>query len=237
MFVHNTLAYYYLIYLHCIVYVIDHVNQVSAIVIIGSFSAIATKQYTEHYIFTAVSTTTEGVHHYEAFPEPDDVCIQSGESNLNMTWTSSKHGYFSIDNNICQLDFRLNGGTNSDNNNSKSTNSSAGTRQENKSACHIAFKSINRLPWSYDDPLTAGPEGWLGKSMLLPCHYYIYSTGSDVSYRIELEGPSEEGSIEHSNSGTNSVSDRDSLGSSRSGRVGSRVLTGQGHMHAEGNYG
>ena len=212
-------------------------NQVSAIVIIGSFSAIATKQYTEHYIFSAVSTT-EGVHHYEAFPEPEDVCIQSGESDLNMTWTSSKHGYFSIDNNICQLDFRLNSGTYSDNNNSSSnTSSDASARREAKSACHITFRSINRLPWSYDDPLTAGPEGWLGKSMLLPCHYYIYSTGSDVSYRIELEGPPEVGSMEHSNSGMSSVGGEVSLGSFRSERVGSRVLTGQGHMHAEGNYG
>ena len=218
------------------IYAIDHVNQVSAIVIIGSFSAIATKHYTEHYIFTAVSTT-EGVHHYEAFPEPEDVCIKSGESNLNMTWTSSKHGYFSIDNNICQLDFRLNGGTRSDNNNSSSNASSNdSTKRESKLACHITFKSINRFPWSFDDPLTAGPEGWLGKSMLLPCHYYIYSTGSDVSYRIELEGPPEYGSIEHSNSGVSGAGE-DSLGTSRSERVGSRVLTGQGHMHAEGNYG
>ena len=38
--------------------------------------------------------------------------------------------------------------------------------------------SAPRVPWDAARPDTAGPEGWLARTGLLPCHYFVHSFGS-----------------------------------------------------------
>jgi hypothetical protein len=49
----------------------------------------------------------------------------------------------------------------------------------------MKFNSTNRLQWMKNND-NAGPEGWLGYTTLLPCHYYVHSVGSNCSYSLKL---------------------------------------------------
>ena len=48
--------------------------------------------------------------------------------------------------------------------------------------------SAPRIPWSTSKPNTAGPEGWLSQTGLLPCHYFVHSFGSPSTYTIWNRG-------------------------------------------------
>lgn len=39
----------------------------------------------------------------------------------------------------------------------------------------VAASFRHRQPWSEDHPNSAGPEGWLQKTGLLPLHYFVVS--------------------------------------------------------------
>ena len=48
-----------------------------------------------------------------------------------------------------------------------------------------------RRAWDMADPDGDGPEGWVGRylpSFLLPCHYFIHTLGSKVSYTVAVDG-------------------------------------------------
>ena len=47
-----------------------------------------------------------------------------------------------------------------------------------------------RLPWTYTHPDTDGPEGWLARTGLLPCHYFVHSFSSPTSYVLHRAGRS-----------------------------------------------
>ena len=157
---------------------IDHENSRSFILIIGSFSAKGSKKYDEHYIFCGVDIKGEGIFQFEAFPQPDTVTIEGSSptlsspfpfrkselsKNTNITWAARDIGQFRFSDEECSAEFKMDG-------------------------AFIKFSSRNRLAWSKSDPHFAGPEGWLGYTSLLPCHYFVHSVGSECHYSIELPG-------------------------------------------------
>ena len=106
-----------------------------------------------------------------------------------MTWSADSFGYFKILNSSCEGKFKFNNST-------------------------LHFNSSSRIPWSTYYPSTEGPEGWLASTKLLPCHYFIYSVGSQCDYNFQ--------SMEFNNE-TNTTD--------------STSLNGNGFTHIEGNHG
>lgn len=186
---------------------IDHANSRSMILIIGSFSGRGSACYDEHYIFCGVSTEAEGTYHFEAFPEPNSVTITGSAPSVqflmsnfrpslsketNITWSVRDVGYFKFNNEECSADFKLGG-------------------------AHIKLSTKNRKPWSKSNIYSAGPEGWLGYTALLPCHYFVHSVGSDCHYSLSLPSRND--------------------GNPVIGKSETREVTGTGFTHIEGNYG
>ncbi len=52
----------------------------------------------------------------------------------------------------------------------------------------VANVSGPRVPWDARRPDDAGPEGWLSRTGLLPCHYFVHSFGSRASYAVWDDG-------------------------------------------------
>ena len=155
---------------------IDHINLRSFILIIGSFSAKGSKVYDEHYIFCGIEIMGKGTFQFESFPPPDTVTIEGSSptlpspfsfrkselsKNTDITWAAKGIGQFKFNDEECSAEFELQGAS-------------------------IKFASKNRLAWSKSDPHSAGPEGWLGYTSLLPCHYFVHSVGSECNYSLEL---------------------------------------------------
>ena len=199
---------------------VDHANSRSMILIIGSFSSRGSSCYDEHYIFCGVSTKSEGTYHFEAFPERDSVTVTGSAPSVqtlmanfrpslsketNITWSVKDVGYFKFNNEECSADFKLGG-------------------------AHIKLSTKNRKPWSKSNIYSAGPEGWLGYTALLPCHYFVHSVGSDCNYVIRL--PSKSRSEDTSGS-RNPPSANDF----KKGSAETREIIGSGYTHIEGNYG
>ena len=44
--------------------------------------------------------------------------------------------------------------------------------------------SAPRVAWDAAQPDCRGPEGWLARTHLLPCHYFVHSFGSPATYRL-----------------------------------------------------
>lgn len=139
----------------------DNANNCSCILIIGSFSGGGSLEYDEHYLFCGFCSTTQ-VFHADVFPDQNDVHVYGSPplSPLNISWVSGQYGKFKFDTERCIANF--------------------------------AFKNIKlkvdisgRRPWSLKSN-REGPEGWLGYTSLLPCHYYVYSVGSKCTYDISI---------------------------------------------------
>ena len=163
---------------------IDHVQQSSFILIIGSFSSAGNAEYDQHYIFVGINSPDRGSEHYELFPTEDDVIISSTAfdknkpvpplrssnwissiSTTNITWSAKNIGYFECGDMNCVADLNL------------------------SPSCRLKFNCTDRLPWSKSN-FKAGPEGWLGYTPFLPCHYYVHSVGSLCNYMIYRNGSS-----------------------------------------------
>ena len=169
-----------------LVRMIDHSKGGSFIFIVGSFSEQGSKQYDEHYIFcgidmpypknSRISSKSLYNYHIEAFPDPNTVVIEGGMllkdsrfnmlsrhiPTLNITWSAQGLGKFVFQGNTCNADMKI----------------------EN---VHIKFNAENRTPWNKNDPVKDGPEGWLGYTSLLPCHYFVHSVGSPCDYNIKID--------------------------------------------------
>ena len=142
---------------------VDHLLNVSAIVIVGSFSSEGSEQYDEHYICCGVNSPTSGHLHFEVFPPPHTVQIagdlpSSYASLANITWTAEGIGYFHLDGDQGHLKLAV-------------------------EDLHIKMKFRRRRGWAEAND-RAGPEGWLAYTPLLPCHYSVHSVGSDCDYSI-----------------------------------------------------
>ena len=187
---------------------VDHEKYLSFIVIVGSFSSKGNSSYVQHYIFCGVETPSYR-RHIECFPTPDTISITSTSpgSHFNIKWHSDEYGGFELRGDECTGHF-------------------------NFEELTLQFRSRKRLPWSFTHPITGGPEGWLGKTSLLPCHYYIYSTGSQCEYSITEKATNTNGFSTNDESSILENECEPETSSSSSSSISS-----QGIMHVEGNYG
>ena len=168
-----------------LVRVTDHENSGSFVLIVGSFSMAQNEKYDEHYIFCGFEGkklssdgfyASECAFHSELFPSEDTVTITGGKATtpltnklpfhgsplVNITWAADGIGHFKFEQDSCEadLDFK---------------------------EFRLRFNATNRLPWGNESHAnSAGPEGWLGYTSLLPCHYFVHSVGSACDYSIEL---------------------------------------------------
>jgi hypothetical protein len=199
---------------------IDHINLRSFILIIGSFSSKGSNKYDEHYIFCGIETEDQGTLQYEAFPSPESVIITGSppnipfpvpnmkspfSQNMNITWSANDIGKFNFNQEECSADFKLGGS-------------------------HIKFSSKNRIPWSLTHTHSAGPEGWLGYTSLLPCHYFVHSVGSECTYSLKVPSCNKDTTckIVDNNQGNDDNTINNPM---------TTEYTGKGYTHIEGNHG
>jgi len=155
---------------------VDHTQGLSFIFIVGSFSSQDSSEFTEHYVFCAVSHKGQLLCHQEHFPDPTLVTITGSAPSrpsvaprlsppvpLNVTWRAEGLGSFRFTQESCSIDFRL-------------------------GPLHVALKTKSTLPWRPGSSVLHGPEGWLGYTPLLPCHYFVHSVGSHCEYRLDVQG-------------------------------------------------
>lgn len=168
-----------------LVRVTDHEKKGSFVLIIGSFSSRDSEEYDEHYIFCGIDSKktdengrglSECQLNCEIFPDPRSVTIAGDKASnplsrklpfhytppTNITWRAAGLGQFTLNENVCRADLKF------DN-------------------FKLSFNATNRLPWSPNNPEGGGPEGWLGYTNLLPCHYFVHSVGSPCEYRVDIE--------------------------------------------------
>ncbi|CAM9846637.1 unnamed protein product [Ectocarpus fasciculatus] len=116
---------------------------------------------------------TERTHTFHAFPPADTVTILcrgepvTGVPNLrddpSFTWEADGIGSFAVDGDTGRLSFQL-------------------------PELSVAASFRHRQPWSEERPNSAGPEGWLERTGLLPLHYFVHSMGSEAGYSLKATG-------------------------------------------------
>ena len=167
---------------------VDHRVNASFILIVGSFARSSSRApqrtdervdtkwhtYDEHYIFCGLCTADGTSRHFHSLPRSEDVVITGGrpsslslafshEKELNITWSAKGYGKFEFNSVECKAEFHF--------------------KDQEDGTLDIAMKATDRKPWSEKNSL-AGPEGWLGYTSLLPCHYFVHTTSSICEYKI-----------------------------------------------------
>lgn len=178
---------------------IDPSRNISSIFIVGSFSPPKSKQYKEHYIFCAIEKDGETFVQQE-FPDPADVTVRNlnpaakRKNSLNILWESKRHGYFHFTDDECSVNFHF-------------------------PNFNISLSAKERIPWAGNrlGSKFSGPEGWLEYTHLLPCHYFIYSVGSQTTYNYSIDTTPHFASHNTSRNMT--------------------LISGHGYSHIEGNHG
>jgi len=165
-----------------LVRVVDQDKGRSFIVVLGAFSSRQSNEFDEYYIFSAFSDGCR-CEQVESFPSPESVAISGGgvvgsdvtgegHGQVNTTWSVKGVGTLTFGNTECKGNLRLSGGY------------------------HLKYRLKDREFWSERDPDLGGPEGWLAHlPLLLPCHYFVHTVGSECSYSARvpsLFGRSEE---------------------------------------------
>ena len=144
---------------------VDHSQNTSFILVIGSFSSSQSATYDEHYIFCGLHSKATGSQEHHIFPSEVDIHGTSPallSDNINVTWSAKDIGFFKLEGEKGQVDLEI---------------------KDIRLKCQIE----NRVPWKTSSPLSApSPEGWLGYTPLLPCHYAIHSTGSSCDYSLTI---------------------------------------------------
>jgi hypothetical protein len=154
---------------------IDHAAQRSVMLIVASFSRDGSAVFDEHYVFSAVTDgdTTRTFHGHPAAPSVRvSPAGERGERGaLDLRWRSE----------MARLDF---------------TDSLCLAECRFGDSLSVSMRVTERMPWSEETALGArwaGPEGWLGRTPLLPSRYFIHSVGSRVEYAVRLDGRTLEG--------------------------------------------
>lgn len=215
--------------------VTDHDRHLAFALIVGSFKHPGANAYTEHYVALVYSDKAGNFLTAHAFPDPDSVTIDMDSEGYvgtpsNFTWRSQEIGELHIDHNQGHFDFALPG-----------------------FAAEATFH--DRVPWSRGRPDVDGPEGWLGKTPLLPCRYFVYSMASRTSYRLRIRNRGGGGGGGGNGSGGGgagsslsspsiagpgaSASSSSEATATSSGPTGGRMelISGRGFAHMESNYG
>lgn len=136
---------------------VDPIQRVSLLVIIGMYSPPGSRSISQNYIYVALDSADGTVHAHEVFTEGDVTVIDNKAEVLNVTWVSNKFGFLNLMDNSSSFDLSIG---------------------KLRVACNIT----DRRAWDSDDPYRGGPEGWLGRTGLLPCRYFVHSTGSPTEY-------------------------------------------------------
>ena len=142
---------------------VDHSQNVSAIVIVGSFSSKKKERFDEHYICCGIHSPSSGHLHFELFPSPQSVKMIGGlplsqPYHANITWMADGIGFFHLEGDQGHLQLGI-------------------------EDLRIDMKFKQRRGWEELNE-RAGPEGWLAYTPLLPCHYSVHSVGSNCDYSI-----------------------------------------------------
>jgi hypothetical protein len=144
---------------------VDHATGRAVLVIVASFSHAGASSFDQHYVFCAV---TEGgaTRTFSAFPAAESVRVASPSTGrgLDVRWAAEGLGELHFTDDLCVASFAFAGGA------------------------EVALRVTNRMPWVEEGSASRGPEGWLGRTSLLPSRYFIHSVGSDATYRVRLEG-------------------------------------------------
>jgi hypothetical protein len=166
---------------------VDHSAEASIAVIFGSLRrkrgeqrGVSQGPFDEHLIVLAYDDGRDGSHHMRSVKlEGGEVAVQGrpsseelgessapgagngGAAGAHVSWWSDRHGGLRVRGDVATLDLRF----------------THGLRL-------VANVSSPRLPWRAERPDTEGPEGWLSRTGLLPCHYFVHSFGSPVTYSL-----------------------------------------------------
>jgi hypothetical protein len=153
----------------------DHTKNLSFILIVGSFSFDKSSSYDEHYLFCGLNAPNYEKQ-AECFPSSSSVAITGGarlgdsgiSKGLNVTWSAKNIGKFEFNDNCCRGKFHF-----------------------SDSDLLLEFNATNRIPWGGSGTgkesgnlRLDGPEGWLGYTPFLPCHYFVHSVGSSCAYSV-----------------------------------------------------
>jgi hypothetical protein len=144
---------------------IDHSRERSVMLIVASFAADGSGAYTEHYVFCAL-TERGATRTFTAFPRPRSVTVSapSDRGGLDVRWSAEGVGELHFTDALSVADFAFG------------------------DALSVSLRVTGRKPWEEDGFSGGGPEGWLGRTSLLPSRYFIHSVGSDAEYALRLDG-------------------------------------------------
>jgi hypothetical protein len=159
---------------------VDHATSSTVAVIFGSLrkssrssSSSALGPFDEHLIVLAYNDGRDGTQHMQSVRlDGDSVRLGGGggggmpprvpsASGAHVSWWSDAHGGMQVNGDAAVLDLRL----------PSSLRLNATIRGP-------------RVAWDDRRPDHAGPEGWLSRTGLLPCHYFVHSFGSPTSYSL-----------------------------------------------------
>jgi len=160
---------------------IDHAAGRSLLLIVASFSRDGSAAFDEHYVFCAVAGG-DATRTFHAFPAPARVTVSppGGRGALDLRWGAERDANASAtsDGVRARLDF---------------TDSLCLADCAFGDALAVSMRVSERLPWREEGALSVGPEGWLGRTPLLPSRYFIHSVGSRVEYAVRLDRRALEG--------------------------------------------
>ena len=209
---------------------VDHAAGLSVALILGSMrlpgrSASAAGAFDEHLLVLAFSDASG--HHstgHVVVGEREAVLLGGGAGPLPASlsasapprweWRSQANGFIRGSGDALSLDVTVDG------------------------ARLVANISAPRVPWSESAPNRAGPEGWLGRTGLLPCHYFVHSFASPAAYELSIPELSFPAGRRTSRSPAASSAGAASRPGVRAGARGQRrTLRGVASTHVERNYG
>lgn len=133
---------------------------------------VGTDDFDEHILVLAYRNRRGRHHTYTAHLHGPGVTLSgpsreagagwsSDGGGPQMVWWSRRHGGMAVHGNTASIDVTLPGGL-----------------------TLVANISGPRVAWSDVSPDREGPEGWLARTGLLPCHYFVHTFGSRTTYRL-----------------------------------------------------
>lgn len=141
---------------------IDHDSGVSFMAVLGLFSPKHSADFSQTYMYLSVDTPN-GTHfsHRVLAAHEATVLVDSGSESF-VIWKSDSIGTFAITDNSSTIDMSL-------------------------GDLRIRSVSQGREPWDLRNPYCAGPEGWLGRTPLLPCRYFVHSVCSQSTFELYIK--------------------------------------------------
>jgi hypothetical protein len=154
---------------------VDHASLTSIAVIFGSLrrQQLAERElaqpFDEHLVVVAYRDASGTDVMESALLDGGSVSLSGGDAagRPSATWWSTHHGGMRVVGDDAFVDVQLRGGLRV-----------------------VANVSGPRVPWSGGGRVDHdGPEGWLARTGLLPCHYFVHSFGSAAKYELWPRSP------------------------------------------------